>query len=386
MQVRITAVYMRGGSSKAVFFMEKDLPSDPESRDRVILAAFGSPDPNARQIDGMGGAVSTTSKVAIISPSKVPGTDVNYNFGQVSVTAPLIDYKGNCGNISSAVGPFAIDEGLVSAQEPMTTVRIWQENTKKVIIAEVPVKDKKHQVEGDYSIDGVPGSGAKITLRFLEPGGSVTGKLLPTGNVRDTVETRQYGTFTVSIVDAANPVVFLKASELGLEGTEIDEIDSNPEILCKLQVIRSYAAVIIGLAETPEEAAEYSPAIPKIAFVCGPKKYKAVTGRLITAADIDLVARIMSMGKLHRAFALTGAICTAGAAKIEGTVVNQVMDEAGLSREEIRIGHPGGILPVKPLIEKREGDFYYVEAIAGRTARRLMEGFVLVPEKSFSQL
>lgn len=386
MQVRITAVYMRGGSSKAVFFMEKDLPSDPESRDRVILAAFGSPDPNARQIDGMGGAVSTTSKVAIISPSKVPGTDVNYNFGQVSVTAPLIDYKGNCGNISSAVGPFAIDEGLVSAQEPMTTVRIWQENTRKVIIAEVPVKDKKHQVEGDYSIDGVPGSGAKLTLRFLEPGGSVTGKLLPTGNVRDTVETRQYGTFTVSIVDAANPVVFLKAGELGLEGTEIDEIDSNPEILCKLQVIRSYAAVIIGLAETPEEAAEYSPAIPKIAFVCEAKKYKAVTGRLITAADIDLVARIMSMGKLHRAFALTGAICTAGAAKIEGTVVNQVMDEAGLSREEIRIGHPGGILPVKPLIEKREGDFYYVEAIAGRTARRLMEGFVLVPEKSFSQL
>lgn len=386
MQVRITAVYMRGGSSKAVFFMEKDIPSDPESRDRVILAAFGSPDPNARQIDGMGGAVSTTSKVAIISPSKVPGTDVNYNFGQVSVTAPLIDYKGNCGNISSAVGPFAIDEGLVSAQEPMTTVRIWQENTRKVIIAEVPVKDKKHQVEGNYSIDGVPGSGAKVTLRFLEPGGSVTGKLLPTGNVRDTVETRQYGTFTVSIVDAANPVVFLKAGELGLEGTEIDEIDSNPEILYKLQVIRSYAAVMIGLAETPEEAAEYSPAIPKIAFVCEAKKYKAITGRLITAADIDLVARIMSMGKLHRAFALTGAICTAGAAKIEGTVVNQVMDEAGLSRDEIRIGHPGGILPVKPLIEKREGDFYYVEAIAGRTARRLMEGFVLVPEKSFSQL
>ncbi len=386
MQVRITAVYMRGGSSKAVFFMEKDIPSDPESRDRVILAAFGSPDPNARQIDGMGGAVSTTSKVAIISPSKVPGTDVNYNFGQVSVTAPLIDYKGNCGNISSAVGPFAIDEGLVSAQEPMTTVRIWQENTRKVIIAEVPVKDKKHQVEGNYSIDGVPGSGAKVTLRFLEPGGSVTGKLLPTGNVRDTVETQQYGTFTVSIVDAANPVVFLKASELGLDGTEIDEIDSNPEILCKLQVIRGYAAVMIGLAETPEEAAEYSPAIPKIAFVCEAKKYKAITGRLITAADIDLVARIMSMGKLHRAFALTGAICTAGAAKIEGTVVNQVMDEAGLSRDEIRIGHPGGILPVKPLIEKREGDFYYVEAIAGRTARRLMEGFVLVPEKSFSQL
>jgi len=386
MQVRITAVYMRGGSSKAVFFMEKDLPSEPEIRDRVILAAFGSPDPNARQIDGMGGAASTTSKVAIISPSKVPGTDVNYNFGQVSVTAPLIDYKGNCGNISSAVGPFAIDEGLVSAQEPLTTVRIWQENTKKVIIAEVPVKDEKHQVEGDYSINGVPGSGAKITLKFLDPGGSVTGKLLPTGNVRDTVETREYGTFTVSIVDAANPVVFLKASELGLDGTEIDEIDSNPEILRKLQVIRSYAAVIIGLAETPKEATEYSPAVPKIAFVCEAKKYKAVTGRLITAADFDLVARIMSMGKLHRAFALTGAICTVGAAKIEGTVVNQVMNEAVLSREEIRIGHPSGIISIKPVIEKRGEDFHYVEAIAGRTARRLMEGFVLVPEKFFSKL
>jgi len=383
MQVKIPAVYMRGGSSKAVFFMEKDLPSDPEIRDQVILAAYGSPDPNARQIDGMGGAVSTTSKVAIISGSKIPGTEVNYNFGQVSITAPLIDYKGNCGNISSAVGPFAIDEGLVAAQQPVTTVRIWQENTKKVIIAEVPVKDGKHQVEGDYSIDGVPGTGAKITLRFLEPGGSLTGKLLPTGNVRDTIETQEYGTFTVSIIDAANPVVFLQSGELGLEGTEIDEIDSNPEILRKLQIIRSYAAVMIGLAKTPEEA---SPAVPKIAFVSEAKGYRAVSGRVITPGEIDLVARIMSMGKLHRAFALTGAICTAGAAKIEGTVVNEIMNKAGLERGKVRIGHPGGIIPIKPVTEEKEEAFYYAEAIAGRTARRLMEGFVLVPEKFFSKL
>lgn len=383
MQVKIPAVYMRGGSSKAVFFMEKDLPSDPEIRDQVILAAYGSPDANARQIDGMGGAVSTTSKVAIISGSKIPGTEVNYNFGQVSITAPLIDYKGNCGNISSAVGPFAIDEGLVAAQQPVTTVRIWQENTKKVIIAEVPVKDGKHQVEGDYSIDGVPGTGAKITLRFLEPGGSLTGKLLPTGNVRDTIETQEYGTFTVSIIDAANPVVFLQSGELGLEGTEIDEIDSNPEILRKLQIIRSYAAVMIGLAKTSEEA---SPAVPKIAFVSEAKGYRAVSGRVITPGEIDLVARIMSMGKLHRAFALTGAVCTAGAAKIEGTVVNEIMNKAGLERGKVRIGHPGGIILIKPVMEEKEGAFYYAEAIAGRTARRLMEGFVLVPEKSFSKL
>lgn len=365
--------------------MEKDLPSDPAIRDQVVLAAYGSPDPNARQIDGMGGATSTTSKVAIISPSKVPGTDVNYLFGQVSIISPVIEYKGNCGNISSAVGPFAIDEGLVPVQEPVTTVRIWQENTKKIIVAEVPVKDGKHQVEGEYSIDGVPGSGAKIRLRFLDPGGSVTGKLLPTGNVTDTIKTSEYGMFTVSIGDAANPVVFIKASELGLRGTEIEEIDSNPELLRKLEVIRSYAAVMTGLVETPEEAAKHSRAIPKIVFVCEAEEYKAISGQLITAADIDLVARIMSMGKLHRAFALTGAICTAGAAKIDGTVVNQVMSKASLLKEEVRIGHPGGIIPIEPVMEKKE-DFHYVEAVAGRTARRLMEGYVLVPEKFFSKL
>jgi len=386
MQSKIPAVYMRGGTSKAVFFMEKDLPSDPIIRDQIILAAYGSPDPNARQIDGMGGATSTTSKVAVISPSKVAGTDVNYLFGQVSITSPVVEYKGNCGNISSAVAPFAIDEGLVPVQEPVTTVRIWQENTKKVIVAEVPVKGGKHQVEGEYSIDGVPGSGAKVELKFLEPGGSVTRKLLPTGNVTDAIKTSKNGMFTVSLVDAANPVVFVKASELGLRGTEIDEIDSNPEILRKLEVIRSYAAVMMGLVKTPEEATKHSRAIPKVAFVSEVKEYKTVGGQLITATDIDLVARIMSMGKLHKAFALTGAICAAGAAKIEGTVVNQVMSKTSLLKEEVRVGHPSGIIPIKPVMEKKEGDFYYVEAVAGRTARRLMEGYVLIPEKFFSKL
>ena len=381
MQVRIPFVFMRGGTSRAAFFMEKDLPSDPEIRDKVILAAFGSPDPYGRQIDGIGGAVSSTSKVAIISKSKVPGTKINYKFGQVSVATPLIGYRSNCGNISAAVGPFAIDEGLVPANEPLTTVRIWQENTKKVIIAEVPVKDGKHSIEGNYSIDGVPGTGARVTLRFLEPGGAVTGKLLPTGNVKDIIKTREYGTFIVSIVDAANPVVFLKATELGLQGTET-ELDSKPEILRKLEVIRGYAAVMIGAASSPKEA---TPNLPFIAFVCEAKEYKTLSNQLVETKDIDLVARIISMGKLHGAHPVTIAICLAGAAKIDGTIVNEVMNEASLSRDEVRIGHPAGIITAKVIIEKKKKDFHYVEALIGRTARRLLEGYVLVTEKFFSK-
>lgn len=381
MQLRIPFVFMRGGTSKAAFFMEEDLPLEPEIRDKVILAAFGSPDPYGRQIDGVGGAVSSTSKVAIINKSKVAGTEINYKFGQVSITEPSIGYTANCGNISAAVGPFAIDEGLVPAKEPLTTVRIWQENTKKVIIAEVPVKDGKHSIEGDYSIDGVPGTGARVTLRFLEPGGAVTGKLLPTGNVKDAIKTREYGTFIVSIVDAANPVVFLKANELGLQGTET-ELDSNPEILRKLEVIRSHAAAMIGVASSPEEA---TPNLPFIAFVCKAKEYKTLSKQLVEPQDIDLVAGMISTGKLHGAYPATGAICTAGAAKIDGTIVNQAMNEASLFKDEVRIGHPAGIITVKVVIEKNKNDFHYVEASIGRTARRLMEGYVLVPNKYFSK-
>ncbi|MFC2048488.1 2-methylaconitate cis-trans isomerase PrpF family protein [Chloroflexota bacterium] len=352
MQAKIPAVYMRGGTSKAVFFKQEDLPADPEIRDRVILAAYGSPDAGARQIDGMGGATSSTSKVGIIGSSKLLDIDVTYLFGQVSVLTPLIDYEGNCGNIASAVGPFAIDEGWVQAQEPVTTVRIWQKNTEKIIVAEVPVKNGKHMVEGDYHIDGVPGSGSKIGLKFLDPGGSVTGKLLPTGHVADTIVVPGYGQFVVSIVDASNPVVFVKASDIGLCGTEIEGIDSNSEMLRKLEAIRSHAAVMIRLAKAPDEA---SPAVPKIAFVSKGEQYETISGNFIITSDIDLVVRIMSMGKLHRAFAATGAICTAGAAEIDGTVVNQVMNEASKHKGEVRIGHPSGIMNVKPVIEKGGG-------------------------------
>lgn len=383
MQARIRAVYMRGGTSKAVFFHENHLPKNPEIRDRVILATYGSPDPNRRQIDGMGGAVSSTSKVAIISPSKDPDYDVNYHFGQVSIDKPKIGYQGNCGNISSAVGPFAIDEGLVNPEEPITKVRIYQTNTKKLIVAEVPVKDGLYNEEGTYAIDGVPGRGGRITLHFFNPGGSVTGKLLPTGNVTDVIEVPGGGEITISIVDAANPVVFVRARDLGLRGTEIYEIDGSGEIRQKLEAIRSRGAVMLGLASSPEEASQISQDVPKIALVSEAQDYKALNGEVIQKDEIDIVTRIMSMGTLHKAYAATGAICTTGASKIENTVVNEMLGKGALEAKEIRLGHPGGIISVGAIIEKKGNAYEYREAVLGRTARRLMDGYVYVPESIF---
>jgi len=377
---------MRGGTSKALFFHENHLPNDLETRNRVILAAYGSPDPNHRQIDGIGGAVSTTSKVSIISSSEDPQYDVNYLFGQVSIDKPMIDYKGNCGNISSAVGPFAIDEGLVRAEEPMTLVRIYQVNTKKLIVAEVPVRNGLHNEEGDFVITGVPNPGAEVRLHFVDPGGSVTQKLLPTGNPKDMIEVAGIGKIAISIVDAANPLVFVRASDLGLKGTEIVEIDNSAEIRMKLENIRSRAAVMIGLARSPEEASERSQAVPKMAFVSEPQEYKNVTGQVTQKGEIDLTARIMSMGTLHKAYAGTGAICTAGAARIEGTVVHEVLSRSALEMSQIRLGHPGGVMTVGVEIEKKGNTYNYKEAVLSRSARRLMEGYVYVPEKYFSPL
>lgn len=385
MQKRIAAVYMRGGTSKAVFFHDHDLPKDPEIRDRVILAAYGSPDPNRRQIDGMGGAVSVTSKVAIISRSEDPDYDVVYNFGQVSIDRPIVDYKGNCGNISSAVGPFAVDEGLVKIEEPMTRVRIYQKNTEKLILAEVPVRNGRFDEEGEYMIAGVPGSGSKITLRFSDPGGSVTGRLFPTGSLVDTLDVPGVGSVNLTIMDAANPVVLVPAQAIGLSGIEIEEIENSESIRAKLEAIRSLAAVKIGLVKTPEEATLRSQAVPKIAFVAPSRKYKTLGGMTIKTNEIDLVARIMSMGTLHRSYAVSGAIATAGTARIEGTVVREMLNPKAANKEVLRIGHPGGIIEIGAKVEKN-GDLYeYKEAALGRTARRLMEGYVLVPQKYFSK-
>ena len=383
MQKRIPTVFMRGGTSKGLFFHDNHLPADPEKRNRVILAAFGSPDPNRRQIDGVGGGVSTTSKMAIISPSESSEYDVVYNFGQVSIDRPIVDYKSNCGNISSAVGPFAVDEGLVNAVEPVTRVRIHQKNTNKLIIAEVPVKNGRFNEEGDYAIAGVPGTHARITLRFVDPGGSLTGKLFPTGNRLDNIEIPGRGSVAVTIIDAANPVVLVQAEAIGLSGTEIDEIDAGHDIKQTLEAIRCKAAVLIGLAESEEEATQRSQAVPKIAFVAAPKSYTTTGGQTVSSTDIDITARIMSMGTLHRSYAVSGGISTAGAAVIPGTVVYTLLNERSRRHELLRIGHPGGIIDVGAVIEMDGDQCHYREAVLGRTARRLMEGYVLVPEAFF---
>jgi 2-methylaconitate cis-trans-isomerase PrpF len=306
---------------------------------------------------------------------------VDFYFGQVSIDKPLVRYKGNCGNISSAVGPFAIEEGLARAEEPVTELRILQVNTNKMILARVPVKHGLYDEAGCYAIDGVPGTGGKITLQFVDPGGSVTQRLLPTGNVRDFIEVPDIGRICVSIVDAGNPVVFARASELGLKGTEIDEIDDSLEVKTRLEAVRSRGAVLIGLASSPEEASEKSQDVPKIAIVSAPQEYETPCGQVIREDDIDLLARIMSMGTLHKAYAVTGAICTAGAAKMDGTVVNEVLSQYSLEKEITRLGHPGGIISVGAKIAKRDGSFDYEEAVIGRTARRLMDGHIYVPEE-----
>ena len=377
MQIGIPAVLMRGGTSKGLFFHENHLPSDPINRDTVILAAYGSPDPYKRQMNGIGGATSVSSKTAIISPSTDPGYDVEYYFGQVSIDRAVVEYNGNCGNISSAVGPFAVDEGLVKATEPVTRVRIFQRNTQKRIVAEVPVKDGMFNEEGDYAISGVPGTGSRILLRFSDPGGSMTEKLLPTGNPRDILTIPDLGTLTVSMVDAANPVVFVRAADIGLEGNEIEEFD-RPQTQAKLDAIRRHASVMMGLSPTPEEAGKIQ-AVPKIAVVSPPRTYKATNKVVVAGSEIDLTSRIMSMGALHRSYAVTGAICTVGAAKIEGSIVNDLLTEESGKRQLIRLGHPGGTMEVGAVVEKMDNQFVYREAVVGRTARRLMEGRVLVP-------
>lgn len=383
MQKRIPTVLMRGGTSKGLFFHDNHLPSDGDARNRVILAAFGSPDPNRRQIDGLGGGVSTTSKVAIISPSESSDYDVVYNFAQVSIDRPIVDYKSNCGNISSAVGPFAVDEGLVKAVAPITRVRIHQLNTNKLITADVPVKNGRYDEQGDYTIAGVPGSHARIALGFADPGGALTGKLLPTGNRCDTIEIPDHGPIKITIIDAANPVVLVRAEAIGLTGVEIDEVDASAAITTTLETIRCKAAVLIGLAASEEEATQRSQAVPKIAFIAEATSYTTTGGDAITAQDVDLVGRIMSMGTLHRSYAVSGGIATAGAAMIPGTVAFDLLKEETRGKDVLRIGHPGGIIDIGAVIEINGDHCNYKEAVVGRTARRLMEGYVLVPEGHF---
>jgi 2-methylaconitate cis-trans-isomerase PrpF len=365
---------MRGGTSKGIFLMEKDLPRDPQFRDRIILAIFGSPD--IRQIDGLGGADSLTSKLALIAPSNEPGRDVHYTFGAVGIDKPFVDYSANCGNISSAVGPYAIEQGLVRAVEPFTTVRIFNANTKKMIDARVPVKKGKVVSDGDYVIDGVPGSGAKIELSFVDPGGAATGKLLPTGNARDVVRLDSGEEFTLTIVDAGNPTAFVFASELGLEGTELPgPFEQEVGVKKKLESIREKVAEIMGIP--------CSPSIPKISFVGPPQDYKLVTGKEIKKGEIDLVARVMAMGKMHKTFAITASIPAAIAAIIPDSVVQHATGGSISMERTIVIGHPSGQMDVKVEARKEGNRFHVLSCTIGRTARKIMEGRVYIPKKVY---
>ncbi len=372
-QRRIRCAILRGGTSKGIFLMENDLSTDLQERGQEILAVFGSPD--VRQIDGLGGADPLTSKLAIIGPPSRPDADVDYTFGQVSITKPLIDYSGNCGNISSGVGPFAIDEGLVRAVEPVTRVRINNTNTGKILVAEVPVLNGKARVSGDYKIDGVPGTGAKIMMDFAGTAGAATGKILPTGNVVDVLNIAGFGKLEASMVDVANPMVFVRAGDLGLTGVETPaEINGDKKMLALLEQIRGKAAVIIGMAKDEADALQRSPAFPMIAFVSRPQDYvDFTTGNKIKAGQVDLVSRLMYMQVMHKTYAGTGTTCTGVAARIPGTIVNEA---AGMKSSLVRIGHPAGVIDIEVDIHTEGGETHLKRAAFGRTARRIMDGYV----------
>jgi 2-methylaconitate cis-trans-isomerase PrpF len=363
-QRRVRAVYMRGGTSRCLMFHEGDLPRPGAERDRVLLAAIGSPDPYGRQLNGLGGGISSLSKACIIGPATHPDAQVDYTFAQIEVKVASVDYMTNCGNCSSAVGPFAIDEGLVAVREGETEVRIHNTNTKKIIVARVPVKDGEAAVEGDFDLPGVAGRGARIALDFVDPGGAGTGRLLPSGNARDVVADVE-----ASMIDATNPLVFVRAGDVGLQGGESPvAMDADRSLSERLEAIRVEAAKIMGI---PNSAAS-----PKIAVVSPPRSYTALDGSIIAAEDVDVVARVISMGNAHRAFALTSAMCLAVAAEIDGSVVHEA---ARRPHGDIRLGHPSGVLPIAARVVPKHGEPWAERVTVYRTARRLMEGAVLVP-------
>ena len=365
---------MRGGTSRGAFFHAADLPRDAELRERVILAVYGSPD--VRQIDGIGGADPLTSKVAIVAPSTRSDADVDFTFGQVRITEAVVDFTGNCGNLSAGIAPFAIDEGLVDAVEPETVVRIYLTNTDSVITSRVRVRDGIALAEGDAEVPGVPGRGSSIMIDFGE-GSSVLGRgLLPTGSVRDTLSTPS-GTVEVSIVDAGNPVVFVRPEAAGLSGAELPD-DLTAAVLDRLEEIRGAGAVRLGLVDAPEQAATVTPAIPKLYMVSPPVAYSDLRGRRVAASDVDLIGRGLSMQRPHRAYAGTVAVCTAAAAGTPGTLVADVVGDRPGGRP-LRIGHPGGVMPVEGTVEIRPDGPVLTSAVIERTARRIMDGIVYVP-------
>jgi hypothetical protein len=379
---KIPCVIQRGGTSKGVYIHEKDLPNDPELREKVILSIFGSPD--IRQIDGLGGSDPLTSKCAIIGPSERPDADVNYTMAQVSINEAVIDFRGNCGNISSGVGPFAIDEGLVEAREPETVVRIWNTNTNKILKAYVPTYAGKSKYTGDYAIDGVPGTGSKILLDYSATGGTINGKILPTGNTVDVISVPTLGKIEVSVVDAGNPTCFLRPEVVGFSGVEgpLDQKVTNA--LDTIELIRGTVSKMLGLADDASKTRIQSPTLPLIAFVKEPRDYTSFTdGSCIQSDEIDFVSRLFFMQVMHKTYPGTGTVCTGVAAMIEGTLVHRVCSPRAREAKTVRIGHPSGTISIEVDVANTEVGPDLKLAAFGRTSRRIMEGFVYVPERIF---
>ncbi|WP_367597743.1 2-methylaconitate cis-trans isomerase PrpF [Pseudomonas fulva] len=391
-QIKIPATYLRGGTSKGVFFRLQDLPEQAQTpgsaRDALLLRVIGSPDPYGKQIDGMGGATSSTSKVVILSASERPDHDVDYLFGQVSIDKPFVDWSGNCGNLSAAVGAFAIGSGLVDpAQLPdsgVATVRIWQANIGKTIVAYVPMDNGQVQETGDFELDGVTFPAAEVQLEFLDPAADddgAGGTMFPTGNLVDDLEVPGVGTFKATLINAGIPTVFLNAADLGYSGMELqDAINGDPAALERFEAIRAQGALSMGLIEHVEQAAARQHT-PKVAFVAPAQAYLASSGKQVRAEDIDLLVRALSMGKLHHAMMGTAAVAIGTAAAIPGTLVN--LAAGGGERNAVRFGHPSGTLRVGAEARLINGQWSVTKAIMSRSARVLMEGWVRVPGDSF---
>ena len=371
---KLPVTIMRGGTSKGVYILEDDMPSNRDEWEALLLRLMGSPD--SKQIDGLGGSYSVTSKAAIISRSDREDADVNYTFAQVSVDKPLVSYKGNCGNISSGVGPFAIEKGLVKAQDGMTTVRIFNTNTKKIIAADVQTPGGKVAYSGDFAIAGVPGTASPVKLKFVNPAGTLGHGLLPTGNAIDILDVPGLGEVQVSIIDAANPLVFVKAQDIGLTGKELPEDIDNTK-LDLLETIRGLAAQKLNLIDDYTKSAWETPGIPKMTFVASPDNYTASDGKAIDKKDIDILSRMMSMQKPHPSYAMTGAMCTAAACVVPGSVVSQVLSPEA-DTQYIRIGHPGGILECGVDFTAQEIIPEIIDTFGFRTANLLMEGIASI--------
>jgi len=387
-QIKVPATYMRGGTSKGVFFRLQDLPEAAQqpgsARDALLLRVIGSPDPYGKQIDGMGGATSSTSKTVIISKSTRPEHDVDYLFGQVSIDQAFVDWSGNCGNLSAAVGPFAISNGLVDPsrlpKDGIATIRIWQANIQKTIIAHVPMTHGAVQETGDFELDGVTFPAAEVQLEFMDPAAEeegAGGAMFPTGQLVDDLEVPGVGTLKATMINAGIPTIFVNADAIGYTGTELQEaINNDPKALAMFETIRAYGALRMGLIKDISEAAKRQHT-PKVAFVAAPKDYVSSSGKVVKAGDVDLLVRALSMGKLHHAMMGTAAVAIGTAAAIPGTLVN--LAAGGGERTAVRFGHPSGTLRVGAEAAQEAGEWCVKKAIMSRSARVLMEGWVRVP-------